>query len=137
MQTDKQPYELLVRWGVDGKISGAHVQWRYIVRDGDVIVTESVSKAEPVDIDNTPGYPLDDIIDKTLQDALATVNALTAERDKAASVAAEATEALQNAHAMIGEMAAQHAIALAEAARANPVGPGAMQQRLGMEEARA
>lgn len=62
METSKHPYEFLVRWDQQGMLSGAHVIWRYVMRDGDVIVTESLSLAEPVAVGLSGGFPLADIL---------------------------------------------------------------------------
>lgn len=59
MQTTKQPYELLIRWDQEGALSGAHVQHRYIIRDGDKVISESLSDAEPLALD---GFPLGDVL---------------------------------------------------------------------------
>lgn len=34
MITEKVPYELLVRWDETGRLAGAHIQFRYVTRDG-------------------------------------------------------------------------------------------------------
>ncbi|MBP2294245.1 hypothetical protein J2851_004034, partial [Azospirillum rugosum] len=35
MKTEKHAYEFLVRWDRDGRLSGAHAQFRYVTRDED------------------------------------------------------------------------------------------------------
>ncbi len=35
MQVERKPYELLVRWDVDGKLLCAHVQWSNVVINDD------------------------------------------------------------------------------------------------------
>jgi hypothetical protein len=79
MDVTKQPYELLIRWDKDGKIAGAHVQWRYVIRDPEQpgqIVGETVTGAEPVSLDGeAAGFPLADILDQVAIDALAKANA--------------------------------------------------------------
>lgn len=47
MQTDKLPYEVLIRFGVDGAVQGAHVIWAYRITDDDGQV-----------VGYTPGNPL-------------------------------------------------------------------------------
>ena len=68
METTKQPYELLVRWGPDGKLKGAHIQWCYVTTDGGKRVSESVGDAEPVDV--SKGFPLQDVLNKAQAEAL-------------------------------------------------------------------
>jgi 16S rRNA G527 N7-methylase RsmG len=84
MNAEKQPYELLVRWDENGALKGAHVQWRYIVRDeSGAIVSESVTPSEAVDIGAGKGFPLADILNTAQADALTKVEALRKERDEA------------------------------------------------------
>ena len=72
MQATKQPYELLVRWDQDGKLLGAHVLWRLVIRDEEgKIAGESVTGAEPVDIGGGKGFPMQDILSRAQADALA------------------------------------------------------------------
>lgn len=71
MQTAKLPYEFLVRWDKDGKLAGAHVQWRYVTMDGVKVVAEGVTNPETVDIGDGKGFPLQDILSQTQTDALA------------------------------------------------------------------
>jgi len=92
IETTQQPYEFLVRWNLGGTINGAHVQWRYVMTDGDGnVVGESLSSAQPVALsEDQDGYPLSDILTTVQQTALADVDvlrselsAMTAERDAA------------------------------------------------------
>lgn len=75
MQTTKQPYELLVRWDSEGRLAGAHVQWRYITKDGDTIVAEAVTGAESVAIGAQAGFPLSDILTPAQTQMLASIPA--------------------------------------------------------------
>ncbi|MBJ7413852.1 MAG: hypothetical protein JHC88_00015 [Niveispirillum sp.] len=60
MQTHKLPYEFLVRWGTDGTLSGAHIQYRYITTGPDGLpLGEFISPPEPV---SAEGYPLETIL---------------------------------------------------------------------------
>ena len=90
MQTIKAPYELLIRWGADGALAGAHVQYRYIVTDGAVQVAESVGVAEPLTLATAAGFPLGDLLTQAQADALAAVAVATAERDAALAALAAA-----------------------------------------------
>lgn len=73
METTKHPYEMLVRWDQSGKLTGAQMQYRYVIRDGKKIVGESVGNAEPLAIDK--GFPLQDVLTQSQADALATAEA--------------------------------------------------------------
>lgn len=57
MITEKVPYELLVRWDETGRLAGAHIQFRYVTRDGSIdsstdggaaVLGEFLGPAEPV-----------------------------------------------------------------------------------------
>lgn len=61
MITEKVPYELLVRWDETGRLAGAHIQFRYVTRDGGIdgstgggpdggaaVLGEFLGPAEPV-----------------------------------------------------------------------------------------
>lgn len=64
MQTNRQPYEFLVRWSADGELSGAHVQWRFITSDADgKVVGEFLSDPEPVAMADQNGFPLSQVLD--------------------------------------------------------------------------
>lgn len=73
MQTLKQPYELLVRWERDGKLAGAHVQWRYVTQVDDQVVAEAISAAEPVAVAGQAGFPLCDVLSALQIESLAKV----------------------------------------------------------------
>lgn len=73
--TTKLPYELLIRWGADGKVQGAHVQWRYVTNDFGT-VTESVSPAESLHL---TGFPLKDILSQTEVNALSELGKIQSE----------------------------------------------------------
>lgn len=63
MQTTRQPYELLIRWSPDGTISGAHVQWRYIITDGSgTAVGETLSAVMPLEQGVAEGVPAEMIL---------------------------------------------------------------------------
>jgi hypothetical protein len=75
IEDKKIPYELLVRYGTDGKPVGAHVQYRRVViMDGETL-KEELGVAEPIDLE---GFPTSAIMDDTTRDALAHVTALNA-----------------------------------------------------------
>ncbi|CAO3372906.1 hypothetical protein [Azospirillum argentinense] len=110
MQTTKHPYELLVRWDQNGALAGAHVQYRYVIRDGAAVIGESVGGAEPLTLDTASGFPLGDLLAQTQADALTAKAAADAERDAVLAAKAEADSARTAAE----EMAAGLAETLAE-----------------------
>lgn len=79
MQTSKQPYELLVRWGSDGRLSGVHVQFRFVTttEDGKPI-GEFIGPPEPVGTAGRSGFPLSEILSDLTVAALAERDALAA-----------------------------------------------------------
>lgn len=89
MQTTKHPYEFLVRWDRDGRLAGAHVQFRYVTVDDGAVVGEFVGAAEPVGLAGASGFPLADILPAIQAAAIAALESVTAERDAlAAQIAA-------------------------------------------------
>lgn len=86
MQTTRQPYELLVRWDRNGHLAGAHAQFRYVITDDTAtVIAESLGSAESVAVAGQNGFPLDDVLSKTLVAALASLESATAERDALAA----------------------------------------------------
>lgn len=73
MNTTKKPYELLIRWDQEGKLAGAHVQYRFVITDGDAVVAESVGQAEPLSL---AGFPLSEVLSTAQADALAECESL-------------------------------------------------------------
>lgn len=68
MQTTRQPYELLIRWSPDGALSGAHIQWRYIITDDSgMALGETLSPVMPLMQGVAEGFPAERII-KNLSD---------------------------------------------------------------------
>lgn len=85
METIKVPYELLVRWNQTGALAGAHVQWRYVTRDGEATVGETLGTAEPIMPSTVAGTIFATLLSSALTDALGQVATLTAERDALAA----------------------------------------------------
>ncbi len=84
MQTEKKPYELLIRWDQTGALVGAHVQHRYVITGDDgAVITETLGGAEPLTLDNAVGFPLGDILTQAQADALTAYGAAATERDAA------------------------------------------------------
>lgn len=94
MQADKHPYELLVRWDQDGKISGAHVRWRYVVKDDGTgeTVGETLTEAEPVAVASGKGFPLQDILSQVHSDALIELSKAQAQLAERELVPSETSE---------------------------------------------
>ena len=80
MRTDKRPYEVLFRFDSEGVLQGAHVQWRYVVYDdADVKVGEFLSNAASISVGKEAGFPLTEVMDKTLEAAVLSVEAKSSE----------------------------------------------------------
>ena len=88
----KQPYELLVRWDHAGAIAGAHVGFRTITTKDGVVIADKPDDVMPVAVGGAAGYPLADILGQLQIDALARIDALTADVAAANALAARATE---------------------------------------------
>lgn len=72
----KTPYEILIRFGDDGKPRGAHAQFiRRITIDGE-LVKEEIGNAEPLDL---KGFPTSTLMSATTRDALAEITRLRGE----------------------------------------------------------
>lgn len=89
MQTEKKPYELLIRWDQSGVLAGAHVQHRYVTTDDGAVVGEFVGAAEPLTLDTAAGFPLGDLLAQAQADALTAKATAEAARDAALARAAE------------------------------------------------
>jgi hypothetical protein len=88
METIRKPYEFLIRYDNQGNLQGAHVQFQYLVMDGNVQVATSIGVAEKVAVlegDNT-GFDLADIVGQAMVDLQV---ALDAKIDELAAAQAE------------------------------------------------
>jgi len=75
----RSPYEFLIRWNQDSTISGAHVGFlETVLRDGEVL-TQKQNNVESVAMGLQEGFPLSDILDQVLIDALILIETLKAE----------------------------------------------------------
>ena len=75
----RTPYEFLIRWNQDSTISGAHVGFLdTVLRDGKVL-TQKQNNVESVAMGLQEGFPLSDILDQVLIDALLLIETLKAE----------------------------------------------------------
>lgn len=83
MQTTKTPYELLVRWDQSGALQGAHVQYRFVIRDGEDVIGETPGPAVPLTLEAADGFPLGDLLSQVQIDALTAMATAAAERDSA------------------------------------------------------
>ncbi|SES05250.1 hypothetical protein [Rhizobium sp. NFR03] len=95
----KIPYELLVRYGLDGKPAGAHVQYRQVLVVDDVIRSDALGPAEPIDL---AGFPTSAIMSDTTRDALAQIATLNARVDELAEQVNAAADTLEEASLRIG-----------------------------------
>ena len=75
----KTPYEFLIRWDNSGVIQGAHIAFLETVLKDGVIVTQTQSTVESVEIAGQLGFPLADVLSQIHIDALKKVDVLKAE----------------------------------------------------------
>lgn len=72
----KTPYEVLIRYGIDGLPQGAHSQMvRTVTLDGEIL-KQDILPAQPLDL---AGFSLSGLMTTTTQNALTRVTALTTE----------------------------------------------------------
>jgi hypothetical protein len=114
MQTVSRPYEFLVRWGLDGKLSGAHIIHRYVIEDGGVLRDGGVTPARPVATAGEVGFPLADILQQLQIDALAKIDgvvlqaqALQRQLDEIAADKAALEDALAGRDGLLAKAAAE------------------------------
>lgn len=108
VEDTKIPYEILIRYGLDGAVQGVHAQYlRKVVVDGEVL-KEEITPAEDVTLE---GFATSQIMDDTTKSALARVVSL--EADNLALTAQIAT--LQASQTQYGDLAQSLAAQLAEA----------------------
>jgi len=75
----RTPYEFLVRWNPDSNISGAHIGFLdTVLKDGEIL-TQKQNNVESVAIGIQEGFPLVDILDQVLIDALILIETLKSE----------------------------------------------------------
>ncbi|SER57399.1 hypothetical protein [Rhizobium sp. NFR03] len=111
IEDKKIPYELLVRYGLDGKPVGAHAVYRrHITLDGEVIKDE-VGSAEPIDV---AGFPTSSIMSDTTRDALAEIAALNARVDELAEQVNAAADTLETANKHAELLAQENEALIAE-----------------------
>lgn len=86
MQTERFPYELLVRWDRSGRLAGAHAQFRYVTSGPDgAVIAEALGGAEPLGLAGNVGFPLADVLSQAQAAALSALETVTAERDALAA----------------------------------------------------
>ena len=74
----KKPYELLVRWGADGKLSGAHVGFiTRTLKDG-AEIAHTIEPVMPVAVGAATGFPLLEILQQVQVDAIVACDAAVA-----------------------------------------------------------
>ena len=75
----RSPYEFLIRWNQDSTISGAHVGFLDTVYKDNEILTQKQNNVESVAMGLQEGFPLSDILDQVLVDALLLIETVKAE----------------------------------------------------------
>jgi hypothetical protein len=72
----RTPYEFLVRWNQDSTISGAHVGFLdTVLKDGEVL-TQKQNNVQSVALGLQEGFPLSDVLEQVLIDALLLIETL-------------------------------------------------------------
>jgi hypothetical protein len=72
----RTPYEFLVRWNQDSTISGAHIGFLdTVLKDGEVL-TQKQNNVQSVAIGVQEGFPLSDVLEQVLIDALLLIETL-------------------------------------------------------------
>jgi len=87
------PYEFLVRWN-NGIIAGAHVGFLETVLKDGKIISQKQKNVESVAIGLQEGFPLTEILDQTLIDALLLIEATQAENNNLKSQDTQLNNAL-------------------------------------------
>ena len=77
----KTPYEFLIRWDNNGVIQGAHIAFLETVLKDGVIVNQTQSSVESVEIAGQLGFPLSYVLSQIQIDALKQVDVLKAENE--------------------------------------------------------
>lgn len=99
IEKTSRPYEFLVRWGGDGTIQGAHIQFIDEVKDGDEILAAKVGHAQVVSLAGETGFPLADVLTELHCSALAAMdvaNATSAQAQAAQRAEQEKCTAMQS-----------------------------------------
>jgi hypothetical protein len=72
----RTPYEFLVRWNQDSTISGAHIGFLdTVLKDGEVL-TQKQNNVQSVALGMQEGFPLGDVLEQVLIDALLLIETL-------------------------------------------------------------
>ena len=66
----RTPYEFLVRWDKDGKLSGAHVAFCDTVKKDGEVIQQTPCAVQAVAVGTQAGFPLAEILDQLHIDAL-------------------------------------------------------------------
>ena len=75
----RTPYEFLIRWNQDSTLSGAHIGFLdTVLKDGEVL-SQKQNNVESVAIGLQEGFPLLDVLNQILIDALVLIETLQAE----------------------------------------------------------
>lgn len=109
IETEIQPYELLVRWK-NGQVVGCHKRQLVITRDGGEIISEAETKATPLEQADVPAF-----FGET--DVVAQISGVLALNDQLTAQALEADQARNAAVGAARALEARLADAMAENAR--------------------
>ena len=75
----RSPYEFLIRWNQDSTLSGAHIGFLDTAfKDGEIL-SQKQNNVESVAIGLQEGFPLLDVLNQSLIDALLLIETLQAE----------------------------------------------------------
>ena len=76
----RNPYEVLIRWGQNGEIQGAHIAWLDSVLKDGAVISQTPTNVESVAIGLVEGYPLADILNQITIDLLVKNEEIEAEK---------------------------------------------------------
>lgn len=105
-----QPYEFLIRWDINGLISGYHLKTLNVIVDDDSGVVESSTDSGAMNAKaaEAVGFPLNAIVDRVATDAIAFRDSAVADKD-AEVKAHEATKAeVSNLQSMNATLVAEN-----------------------------
>jgi len=108
-ETNVVPYELLVRWDVNGTLQGAHFQNRVVTKDDSgKVVSEGVTDPEPID-------PQSEFVQQLMtSEQAAALTALAGVEAMKTALAAERNQEAAAAEAALQEQADAHSTAMAQ-----------------------
>jgi hypothetical protein len=103
LKDEKLPYEILIRFGIDGKVQGAHCQYRRRVMLGDELLKDEVGEAMPLALDD---FPTSELMTAATRSALAELTDLN---EKMAALTRE-NAGLRDMNEKLRRSAAEHGL---------------------------